>query len=287
MGVLIHELLHIVLGHHKRLGGRDTSRFNRACDCRINYVLTRDGFSLPDDVVFIEKVLPDRDDYAQLTEEQIYDLMPEDQEIDFNDIVFNPDPDINDQIRETILNGIIARHGNAVMHDFSLQAPVSAVPGRRVDFPGRRFNYAVRSRKQLKTYNSPTLGLDPSIILPAKAPAEPIDIAILIDVSGSMSNEDIGTATGHVKRALSGRRGRVRVLCHDTERKHDQYYRVSCLPTVASSGGGTALRDSLRGVKCDACIVVSDLESSDGIPEVSFPTFVIGSHTIPQGWQRL
>jgi len=197
------------------------------------------------------------------------------------------DPDLDDELRKELIERAVAGISRELSKEFALEAPVRVFPGKPIDFPGKNFNRAVRSRKRRKTYNSPVLGLDPNILLPTTEPAEPANIAMLVDVSGSMSDSDIETSVSIVKRALSGRRGRVRVLCHDTRRVHDEVCKPTCVPNIKSSGGGTELKQSLIGVECDACIIVSDLESGDGLPEPTFPVFSIGSHRIPEGWQKL
>jgi predicted metal-dependent peptidase len=50
-GVLIHEVMHLVLLHHTRMGKRDVEVWNKACDYAINEELIKNGFKLPKGVL--------------------------------------------------------------------------------------------------------------------------------------------------------------------------------------------------------------------------------------------
>jgi predicted metal-dependent peptidase len=75
MGVIAHEVLHVVNKHHLRRGERDLRLWNRAADLMINRVLENDQFVLPPDGLF------DREGrFAGLPVETIYARLLEDQE---------------------------------------------------------------------------------------------------------------------------------------------------------------------------------------------------------------
>ncbi len=75
MGVIAHEVLHVVNKHHLRRGERDPKLWNRAADLMINRVLENDQFVLPPDGLF------DREGrFAGLPVETIYARLLEDQE---------------------------------------------------------------------------------------------------------------------------------------------------------------------------------------------------------------
>ena len=50
-GVLVHEVLHIVLMHIIRTGGRDKDLFNCVNDLIVNDILVQEGFDLPEGLV--------------------------------------------------------------------------------------------------------------------------------------------------------------------------------------------------------------------------------------------
>lgn len=71
IGVLAHEVMHIVLEHGLRRQGRDPVLWNIACDFAINLILVDCGFKLPDGGCLDQK-------YVGLAAEQIYDLLLKD-----------------------------------------------------------------------------------------------------------------------------------------------------------------------------------------------------------------
>ncbi|KUG28599.1 hypothetical protein ASZ90_001524 [hydrocarbon metagenome] len=52
VGLLAHEVLHIVCSHHLRRLGRDETLWNRACDYAVNGILEKAGFTLPSGALF-------------------------------------------------------------------------------------------------------------------------------------------------------------------------------------------------------------------------------------------
>jgi predicted metal-dependent peptidase len=68
--VLAHEVLHCVLGHHCRRGGRDPQLWNEAADLAINPILIGNGFSLPSGALLDPAFenLSAEEIYAQLVE---------------------------------------------------------------------------------------------------------------------------------------------------------------------------------------------------------------------------
>ena len=75
MGVIAHEVLHVVNRHHLRRGERDAELWNVAADLLINRLLEDDKYVLPPDGLF------DRDRrYAGLPTETIYARLLEQQQ---------------------------------------------------------------------------------------------------------------------------------------------------------------------------------------------------------------
>jgi predicted metal-dependent peptidase len=74
MGVIAHEVLHVVNKHHLRRGVRDPGLWNRAADLMVNRVLESDHFALPQDGLFDREGrfagLPVETIYARLLEAQ-------------------------------------------------------------------------------------------------------------------------------------------------------------------------------------------------------------------------
>ena len=70
MGVVCHEVMHVVNKHHLRLGTRNPDKWNVATDYAINGTLKEAGISLPEDGLFDDK-------YLNWSAERIYDDLPD------------------------------------------------------------------------------------------------------------------------------------------------------------------------------------------------------------------
>ena len=71
VGVMAHEVLHIVFKHSLRRGSRDPELWNIACDFAINQILVDSEFTLPEGALIDPQ-------YKDLTAEAIYDRLPQD-----------------------------------------------------------------------------------------------------------------------------------------------------------------------------------------------------------------
>lgn len=67
-GVFIHEIYHIVLEHHLRMGNRESERWNMATDYAINLLCKQGGFDMPKDILYNEK-------FKDMNAEEIYKLL--------------------------------------------------------------------------------------------------------------------------------------------------------------------------------------------------------------------
>ena len=67
-GVLAHEVMHPALHHHVRRSGRDSRRWNEACDYAINPLLLDAGLRLPDGVLVSSR-------FREMSAEQIYNQL--------------------------------------------------------------------------------------------------------------------------------------------------------------------------------------------------------------------
>ena len=73
MGVLVHEILHIVLLHIVRRGQRNRAVWNQACDYAVNALVLASGFTLPAFRLYDAK-------FENMIAERIYDVLIEAQE---------------------------------------------------------------------------------------------------------------------------------------------------------------------------------------------------------------
>lgn len=69
-GVVAHEVMHVVLGHHLRRQGRGLGGWNIACDYALNPLLVDAGFALPAGMCADPR-------YTGMSAEEIYAILPE------------------------------------------------------------------------------------------------------------------------------------------------------------------------------------------------------------------
>jgi len=64
-GLILHEVMHAALGHMWRRGTRNNMIWNIACDYAVNWIVTQNGFVIPEDGLLDSK-------WADMSSEQIY-----------------------------------------------------------------------------------------------------------------------------------------------------------------------------------------------------------------------
>lgn len=63
-----HEVLHVALEHHLRMGSRELGLWNQACDYVVNLILRDAGFEQPSDTLYDTR-------FRDMTAEQVYDIL--------------------------------------------------------------------------------------------------------------------------------------------------------------------------------------------------------------------
>ena len=86
VGVIAHEILHVVYKHHLRRGKRDAYYWNVAGDYVINDILLEDGFILPEGGLH-------NSEYASMQTEKVYDLVYQESKDDSGDDASDCDGD--------------------------------------------------------------------------------------------------------------------------------------------------------------------------------------------------
>tara|TARA_R100001594_G_scaffold71964_1_gene106531 strand:+ start:38 stop:1213 length:1176 start_codon:yes stop_codon:yes gene_type:complete len=89
VGVIAHEILHVVYKHHLRRGKRDGYYWNVAGDYVINDILLEDGFILPEGGLH-------NSEYASMQTEKVYDLVYQESKDDSGDDASGGDGDGDD-----------------------------------------------------------------------------------------------------------------------------------------------------------------------------------------------
>jgi predicted metal-dependent peptidase len=73
--VMIHEIMHCVLGHHRRELGRTLKIWNIATDHEINHALVREGFTCPQEAILLEEFEDQSAEYIYEKIQLSYDFL--------------------------------------------------------------------------------------------------------------------------------------------------------------------------------------------------------------------
>jgi len=190
--LLIHEAMHCAYLHMSRGVGYKQRIFNIACDHVINLQLIKRGFKMPAHG-YADSI------YEGLSAEQIYAILiaqpePPPNPMD-NDVV--PGDQSSDQLEEDIQN-ILMR---AAMQSKMSSDKIGSIPGEiqiyldhllKPKLPWNRIlqKYLFNFAKNDYTFRKPNRRFFPKYHLPSLFSNKLMDIAIAIDISGSVSNTD-------------------------------------------------------------------------------------------------
>ena len=195
--LILHEVMHSVYLHFERVLGRDKKRWNKAGDYVINLALVERGFKMP------ETGLLDYQ-YQGLTTEQVYDLLPEEDDPNFEcDLIEGGESP--EQLKE-FAEEILVR---ANMRSQQEGDRPGTIPGDIQLFIENLLNPKISWQKILQQYRTKLSKTDysfmrprrkyfPDMILPGIRGYSLIDIAIAVDISGSVSDEEFRQFVGEI-----------------------------------------------------------------------------------------
>jgi predicted metal-dependent peptidase len=200
--VLLHELLHIVLEHPLRRGDRDHLKFNIACDIVVNDILKSYGFShgkLPLIFGLLVKI-----NGCLFSAEEVYDKLkdnPNRKPIDSHDLWSNYDKHAKAKARWILNNG--AKKGYSLSNYKELRSFSLSNHQRKIN----NWKKILANYLLPKVYDYTYQRLDyrfHDILLPDFQLVEPAleSIWFLVDVSGSMSDDDLSSVF-HVLKDIS------------------------------------------------------------------------------------
>lgn len=190
-GVLMHELWHIALLHGLRKKDREDMRWNIACDIRINENLLKEGYVLPDGAC-TNSYFRDPD----WTEEEIYKQLPANQTPQtWGCGVLDNNSDQVALVQEAMAAAKIAGQDpgkvQEILHDFLKP---------KLNWKQILHNYLLDKIEPEWSWNRPNKRFS-DIYLPSLLPQDGrlITIAMFLDTSGSISDEDQKRFTSEVK----------------------------------------------------------------------------------------
>lgn len=256
--LMLHESMHVAYLHMLRLGTRDPRRWNIAADYVINHQLVERGFRMP-------KVGLHNPQYAGMSTEQVYDALPTNPPDDYMDDLEDPgegDGDseaITSQLTQEVQDILIRA---AIQSKMAGDKP-GTIPGDVQVTLDKLLNPKLPWNKILQKYlnsfakndysfKKPNRRFFPQHYMPSLYGTKLMNLAIAVDISGSVSDHDFTTfisETASILRMMQP--DEITVLQFDTKIHHeDKVKNLRELEKLTFTGrGGTCVQCVLEWVK--------------------------------------
>lgn len=197
LGLVIHEILHVAYMHPLRKGSKNHKIWNIACDHVINLIILQSGFQLPPDGYHDPK-------YTGMSAEQVYDdliknakTQPPDKTKGIGDDLIDPPPgmtadEVTAKIEQTLIRASIRcaqeKAFGSIPGDIQLlidKLLKPKLPWNRI--LQKYINQFAKSDYSFRKLNRRYL---PGLCLPSLHSETLMDMAIAVDISGSVSDHE-------------------------------------------------------------------------------------------------
>lgn len=290
-GVLAHEVMHVALGHFWRQGHREHEKWNIAGDYAINYNLLQAGFTLPDGVLSNHA-------YNNMAAEEIYSKLPDSRKTDGGK-QGKKGKKGSDPGR---CGGVIPAKDKKTAEQMKAEIKAAVSEALRVDqgclpaYMQRQIKKAIetvvpwhvllrdlveRSAKNDYNWSRPSRRHFASdIILPSLISEEIPEVAIAIDTSASITEEQLSIFAAEASAVLGAYDTTVRVIYCDAkvQNKEEETFTRADLPLEFKllGGGGTKFAPVFeyieeKGFTPNCLIYFTDLCGSFSEQEPDYP----------------
>ncbi len=291
VGLLCHEVMHVVWNHMERGKNLDRARYNVAADHIINLQLLGDGFKLPKGGHWDKK-------YKGMSTRQVYDLLPatppppkgsgstgqgsEDPTGGTGDIIFNEGP--TDSGKEMTIQNIVMRAMTQAEMANNDPGSIPANVRRMVDklinpkLPWQTLlaNYMDSYAKEDYSWRRPNRRFMPDFYLPGQQSDKLGTISAAVDLSGSVSKEQLRaflSELSYIQQTMKPET--LNILSFDTKihSNHDVKEGDEILDLEMIGGGGTHITPVLKYFnkqKPVVAIIFTDTEFEDYSVKVDF-----------------
>ena len=288
MGTLVHEIYHVIMRHHLRMGDRAHKKWNIATDFRINGPIKEEGFSLPEGALLDSQ-------YDNMTSERVYDLLPDDDEgespgwgevIALTDGNGNPLEGEEKEQAEDEISQMIAHAADEAKKagqeiNGTLSDLVTAVRTPQVDWKSYLTSYIKSSNPDDMSWRKINRKIlsELDLCMPAMISETPGPIAIVLDTSGSVSKDErevFLSELQNINEALKPQS--MHVLCVDTHVAtcYDFTPYDDITELVMTGGGGTDMSPGFNYIEeclpeVETILCFSDCEFWEWPPEPERP----------------
>lgn len=299
LGVMAHEIMHIVLKHGLRREGRNPKLWNYACDYAINPVLIDSGFKLPDGCLLDAK-------YCGLSAEVIYEQLQQQQNQkpksgqpqpgegdgdggnplgqDLKEPT-NMDGEAKARVERSIQQRVAQAANMARMAGkvpAGLERLIDGILNPEVPWQTLLRDYMTRITHDNESWSRRNRRFN--VYLPARHNQRMGEIIIIGDTSGSISAAELNKVAAEVN-AISDavQPERIRVLWADTKVQREEVFEPGETITLSpTGGGGTDMRVPLdHAEQFEPQVVVLVTDGYTPWPQVEPPYPLIVCCTTP------
>lgn len=265
-GVICHEVLHIAMLHPFRRNNRDSFRWNIACDHAINPIVKDADFTLPAGALSENK-------YKGLEAEVIYNMLPKQlsQNSPLIGEVRDYKQDKSDKESNTVKrqekNWKIKLTGAAQLAKAQGKLPagldrmIQQILQPKLNWREILSRFITENAKNDYTWTQPNKRyLYSGLYLPGLEVPTLGTIAVIIDTSGSVSQEELDTFASELRSILSTYPGtEIRVIYVDSKVAATETIDIYDFQLQAKGGGGTDFKPGFEYIKRDeimpSCVV--------------------------------
>lgn len=208
IGLLWHEVAHVWMMHPVRIGLKKPGKYNKAADYAINNRGSDEGFEFPTQPPPLIN-----HDWDGLTTEQIYDLLPDEDEDEnsqgdgglYGDILVNPDiepEELEAEIANTILNAATAAQASGYsVEDLppEVQLVLEGLSKPKLPWWQILRKYANGFKRNDYSYRRVNKRFLPQFILPTLYNEALTSLAVSVDSSYSVSDDDLNKMFSEVE----------------------------------------------------------------------------------------
>lgn len=272
---LLHETMHVALQHVVRLGERNPNKWNYAADYVINYMLVDQGFTMPAGGLYDPQ-------YKDMSTAEVYKLLPDglpEMDSDIEPVTGEAGEGIEREIDDILVRASIQAQmsekpgfipGEIQVHLNKLTNPV--LPWDRI-----LSRFMNKLAKTDYSFRKPNRRFFPDHILPTQHGQSLDDIAVAVDTSGSVTEQQFTQFLSEVHSILLKQKPKkLSLIQFDTRiRAVDELRSTQDLASVEFTGrGGTRIEPVIewaREHKPVAMIIFTDGYFSNHNPDPKVP----------------
>lgn len=217
--LIVHEIMHVILLHHLRIGGKDPKTWNEACDYVVNPLIKNAGFQLPEGALFNHK-------FANMSAEDVYKLLQQQKQKEeeqenqngneneksnngpesFGKVEAPPETEdlkqMEQEAKQMALSAYNAAKQAGQVHG-GMKEIITDLVEPKHDWIETLSRFACEIAKNDYTWTKPNPRYVPSgMYLPALESLEIIRVVFIMDTSGSMDKERLKSVITEMKEIM-------------------------------------------------------------------------------------